>query len=107
MTDVTNDLTKFGYRELDIAADLLKAYAENGSSFLEDGVQVWFNANSGEVFLSDSEYNVAVLEGRKLAQFYSCPECGYEGTNSDAIADRHNFEQYQGFCSKECFNKNQ
>lgn len=104
--EVTNDLTKFGYRELAIAGELLKAYGDNGSDFLYDGVQVWFNANSGYVFLSDSDFNVGVMEDGKVVQFFTCPECGYEGTQSDAIADDHDFIMNGGYCSIECYKKN-
>lgn len=114
MNNVTNDLTRFGYRELDIAGDLLKAYAKDGSEFLNDGVQVWFNTMSGNVFLSDEDFNVGVLEYKKednytiphLVQFYSCPMCGNEGTQSDGIDNGWDFEKYNGYCTKECEDKN-
>lgn len=95
MTDntVTDDLSDFGTRELWEAGHLLQCYAENCPDFLTDGVKVWFNRNSGYVFLSDEDFNVAVIEdwqedgeGNRLkplglVQFFSCPECGEEGTD--------------------------
>lgn len=105
-TAVTNDLTRFGFRELDEAADLLKIYANNGCTFLEDGVTVWLNKYSGKVFLSDEDYNVAVVEGGKLVQFLSCPNCGYEGTQAEAQDELKDFEKYEGFCSEECLATN-
>jgi hypothetical protein len=77
---VTSDLTKFGYREIDMAADLLKAYAKNGSEFLTDGVNVYMNVNSGSVFLCDEDMNVGMLEAGEVVKFFSCPNCGNEGT---------------------------
>lgn len=104
---VTKDLKKFGNRELDIAADLLKALANNGRpDFLGDEVEVWFNTHSAYVFLSDEDYNVAVLEDDKLVQFYTCANCGYEGTQVDAKDEGKDFIKYNGYCSKKCENEN-
>lgn len=75
---VTVDLSKFGYREMTEAAILLKAYVEN-NALLNDGVTLNFNMNSGNVFLSDEDYNVAMMNGKDIELFYSCPECGQEG----------------------------
>lgn len=75
------DFCGFGYRELDLAADLLKKQADEPADFLGDDIKVCFNANSGMVFLSDEDYNVAVEENGKLVQFFTCPECGAEGTD--------------------------
>lgn len=77
----TTDLAQFGYRELAMAGDLLKAYAEHGlDGFLHDEVRVMMNKNSGNVFLTNSEFQVAMLTSEgKLEQWYSCPECGHEG----------------------------
>ena len=99
---VTKDLTRFGQIELDEAGDLLKAYANGGCDFLEDGVQVFMNFNSGIVFLSDADCNVGVLEDGKLVQFFSCPNCGNEGTQSDGLENKWNFEKYEGYCSRKC-----
>jgi len=85
METTKTDLSKFGYRELEIAGELLKKYAENGSpeGFFEDGLQLMMNFNSGNVFLTNSEYQVLMMNGEKLEQFYSCPECGHEGFLED------------------------
>jgi hypothetical protein len=80
----TTDLAEFGFRELDLAADLLKAYASHGlDGFFHDGVQVMFNKNSGNVFLVNSDCQVAMMNGNTLEQFYSCPQCGHEGFKED------------------------
>lgn len=76
----TTDMSRFGYRELGMAGKLLSGYAANPSTVeLGDGVQVWFNVNSGNVFLCDEDFNVAMMNGDKLENFYSCPNCGREG----------------------------
>ena len=102
MEIVTTDLSKYGYKELVEAGELLNAYAENGSEFLGDGLTLNFNMNSGYVFLSDEDYNVGVLEGHKVVQFFSCPQCGFEATQEDAKAEEKDFEAHNGYCSQSC-----
>lgn len=83
MTDeiVTSDLSRFGSRERKMAADLLLALNDHGAppDFDDDGITVSMNTRSGFVFLTNAEYQVAMLNGGKLESFYSCPECGHEG----------------------------
>ena len=76
---VTSDLSRFGFRELKMAASLLAAYCENPPDFLDDGVTVMMNMHSGYVFLTDEDFNVGMMNGDTLEQFHSCPECGAEG----------------------------
>lgn len=85
---VTSDLAQFGWREKKIAAELLLA-ADKGlpNDFDGEGVTVAMNKNSGYVFLTNSEFQVAMLEDGKVVSFYSCPECGEEGTWNDSIKD--------------------
>lgn len=85
MTDNTRDFLKFGYRELDIAGDLLKALKtkHDKTRFLSHGVAVEFNPNSGNVFLVDEDFNVAMMNGDDLEDFFSCPICGHEGFLDD------------------------
>lgn len=101
-TIVTCDLSKFGYRELSEASQLLKLYSENPVEFLNDGITLNFNSNSGIVFLSDEDYNVAIEEDGKLVQFFNCPQCGNEGTDDDFDFTKHN-----GYCSTECEKENE
>ena len=81
----TTDLSKFGYREYDMAADLLKALSEGNilDDFNGDEIQLMFNPSSGFVFLTNSEYQVAMMNDDKLESFYSCPICGHEGFLED------------------------
>jgi hypothetical protein len=81
----TTDLSKFGGIEIETAIDLLKAYNEQGAEYLEDNVHICFNNNSGYVFLMDEDYNVAMLNGDKLEQWFYCPNCGFEGFKGDFI----------------------
>ena len=94
----TQDMSKFGYRELDMAGDLLKAYkGENDNTrFLGDGVKVEFNPNSGNVFLVDEDYNVAMMNGDKLEDWFYCPVCGHEGflDEMDHSEDNEECQEY-------------
>lgn len=83
----TQDLSKFGYTELEEAGTLLTAYCKDSPDFLEEGVAVEYNPNSGCVFLVDSDYNVGMMNGNDLEQWLSCPECGTEGFISDIIEE--------------------
>jgi len=105
---VTTDFAKFGYRELEITGKLLIIYAEYGVSFLGDGLTINLNINSGYVFLSDEDFNVGVLEDATahIVQFFSCMECGHEGTQEEALEEDKDFLTYEGFCSKDCALKN-
>jgi hypothetical protein len=88
MNIITNDLSKYGYRELDEAGKLLMAYAKNGADYMGDGITLNFNTLSGFVFLSDEDYNVAVLNDEgELEQFVTCGECGEEDVVSAIIID--------------------
>ena len=82
---VTSDISQFGYREIAIAAELRGEYAKRPAEFLGDGVSVSFNTHSGCVFLSDEDFNVGVMVGGELVQFFSCPECGNEGVKEDGF----------------------
>ncbi len=78
---VTSDFSKFGYRERKMAADLLQASVTQGfpDDFYDSGVTINMNMNSGYVFLSNEDYQVAMMNGDKLESWYNCPYCGHEG----------------------------
>ena len=78
---VTLNLSKFGYRELQLAEELLKAWREQGlpDDFYNEDVTINLNLHSGYVFLSNSEYQVAMMNGDNLESFYHDFETGEEG----------------------------
>ena len=83
---VTTDFAKFGNIEREEAEKLLKAWRTQGlpEDFYDEDVTINMNTNSGYVFLSNSEYQVAMITDEdKLESFYSCPECGHEGFKED------------------------
>lgn len=78
----TTDLSDFGYRELKELEILLLAMRTQGlpSDFNDDEVVPMFNLKSGNVFLTNSEYQVAMLDSDgKLKSFYWLSYYGYEG----------------------------
>lgn len=90
MQDIyTEDLSEFGFRELNEAGKLLTAI-KNGlpDDFYDDGIKVGFNKNSGYVFLTNSDYQVAMLDDdEKLYSFYSTPYEGREGSYEELIEE--------------------
>jgi len=77
----TTDLSKFGNREWELLRNILNAMIDDGlpEDFNNVEVQPMFNMNSGNVFMSNAYFQVAMMNGDKLESFYSCPECGHEG----------------------------
>ena len=84
----TKDLADFGFRELKMAAELLTAYCEMPPEFLEDGVHLMMNRHSGNVFLTDEEFNVAMMNEGKLDAFLFTPYHGHEGF-IDELAEQY------------------
>ena len=81
----TTDMSKFGWRERQMAAELLTASCAQGlpDDFEDEEVTIMMNMNSGNVFFTNAEFQVAMMNGNKLESFYSCPVCGHEGFKED------------------------
>ena len=77
----TTNLADFGYHELHLLKDLLEALGDQGlpNDFNDDEVTPTLNKNSGFVFLTNSDFQVAMLNGLELESFYSSPDQGMEG----------------------------
>ena len=92
----TTDLSKFGYRELDLLNILLTGMKEQGlpEDFYNDEVVPMMNLNSGSVFLTNSDFQVAMMNGADLESYYSLPYSGEEGFKDDFEGrDKEEFEQ--------------
>jgi len=78
---LTQDLTEFGSREFSLAAQMFQYLAEENPLVLEEhyaqNVRLWFNRESGEVFLAseDASSEYLLVEG-KVVRFEICMECG-------------------------------
>lgn len=84
MNDITTtDFSRFGHRERVKAQELLTAWNENGLpyDFYDQDVTIMLNTHSENVFLTNSDYQVAMInyETGKLESFYSTPYEGIEG----------------------------
>jgi hypothetical protein len=90
MTTTTN-LSDFGNRERAIAIELMTEW-NNGNlpsdfkvGFEENNVQIMMNTTSGNVFLTNDEYQVAMMNGEKLESYYTSPYNGIEGFYDDLV----------------------
>lgn len=81
MKDDSGDLNTFGYRQIEDAKRILDAFAhKNYTKMLGDDVTLHFNPHSAIVYLSDEDYNSAVLtDDGVLEDWFVCSECGREG----------------------------
>jgi len=86
----TNDLSKFGLKELSEAGKLLSAYSDGNQTqrvtdfFGYSGVKVEFNPDSGNVFLVDDDYNVAMMDSEGVLDLWLfTPYNGQEGFFDD------------------------
>ena len=105
---VTSDLSQFGRADINEAKRLLSAYLfDNETKMLNDyGIQIYMNKHSGMVFLSDEDYNVAVVvetkeHGDILIDWIVCPECGYEENQHDFQWMAEQDTEYTEECCKE------
>lgn len=103
----TTNLANFGYRELIMLEELLKAMREQGlpEDFYDEEVHPMMNQSSGNIFLTNSEYQVAMLNGDKLESFYFLSYHGNEGFLEELIEEYDNgniktedFEQLADIC---------
>lgn len=87
MEITTTDLADFGYSERKELARLLEAWNTQGlpEDFSGDEVRPMMNRNSGNVFLTNADYQCAMLNGESLESWYNCSNCGHEGFAEDCI----------------------
>ena len=84
----TENLADFGYREIKLLRDILDAWVNHGlpDDFGGDEVRPAFNMNSGNVFLVNSDYDVAMLTSEgKLEKWHTLPYGGDEGFLADLL----------------------
>jgi|HubBroStandDraft_3_1064219.scaffolds.fasta_scaffold34316_8 hypothetical protein len=87
----TTNLEDFGYGERADLIRLLTAWNDQGlpEDFEADGVHAMMNKDSGNVFLTNDEFQVAMMNGDKLEIFYVCGMCGHEGFAEECRLDDH------------------
>jgi hypothetical protein len=86
---VTADFSDFGYRELAMAAELLTTLSEGKcpDDFEYDNIKVCMNTYSGNVFLTNDDRQVAMMNGETLESFYSSPYEGKEGFWEELVSE--------------------
>ena len=77
-----------------MAEELLKAWREQGlpDDFYDDQVTITCNTHSGCVFLTNADFQVAMMNGDRLESFYFCPICGHEGFRKEMNHNECNSE---------------
>lgn len=95
METTTTDLSKFGAREMGMAGELLTAYADKPRDFeLGEGIQLMMNINSGNVFLTDEDFNVVMMNDKGILEnFITCQNCGHEDFASEMKIDESNCQE--------------
>lgn len=97
----TTDLSQFGARELEMAAEILTAYSENNITplaeeyFSREGVTVMNNFSSGNVFLTNNEYEVLMMNGDVLDLWINLPYSGDEGFIEDFDIDDYEGDDFE------------
>ena len=88
----TTDLADFGFHEREELIQILRAWHESGlpEDFCQEEVRPMFNKNSGNVFLTNSEFQVAMFNGKSLEMWVTCCNCGNEGYEEDVMIDEEN-----------------
>ena len=81
----TSNIADFGSRERCMLIELLTAWEDQGlpEGFYQEEVHPMMNRNSGCVFLTNSEYQDAMMNGNKLEMWHNCFNCGHEGFQED------------------------
>lgn len=102
------DLSTFGYRELDMAGDLLKAICKNGypDDFDDEGVRIEFNPYSGDVYLTNDNGDLCMDDSEgNLYSIYWLSNAGSEGSIEDLIQqyddgdiDSEDYQQLADLC---------
>tara|TARA_R100000008_G_C3527175_1_gene137213 strand:- start:21 stop:368 length:348 start_codon:yes stop_codon:yes gene_type:complete len=81
---IRTSLKDFGVRELQEAGDILQTLYTEKDLTRQFGVpnEICFNWESGMVFITDEDYNVAALCDNKLEDWIICDDCGHENYES-------------------------
>lgn len=89
MTAYTENLADFGYREIQEMHRIFTAWLDKGlpDGFDLEQVRPAFNANSGNVFLVNAEYQTAMLNGDTLELWHFLPYSGQEGFLCDLLEE--------------------
>ncbi|WP_374950695.1 hypothetical protein [Mucilaginibacter sp.] len=93
----TENFAEFGFSEIKTLQEILSAWIKSGlpNGFDNDGVKPALNKNSGYVFLTNNEYQVAMLNESRLEIYHNLPYSGIEGFLEDIISEYTQEELHQ------------
>lgn len=81
-------LSNISYAGVGEAGELLLAYAKSRpDDWYDEGVRLAYNSGNGDVFLTNIEGQMLVLEDGKAVMLYSLPYGGSEGTLEQLWSD--------------------
>ncbi len=87
----TLQLEGWGYREMSMAAELLKQYADHGTGSVvgaepQGTIALGFNPNSGNVYMTDEDFNCYMLnDDGEVEQWVYLSHSGEEGFLTEII----------------------
>ncbi|QBQ74439.1 serine/threonine kinase [Burkholderia phage BcepSauron] len=83
------NMANMGRRERDELIAILQAWNDGGlpEDFSTEAVQAAFNTHSGLVFLTNADFQAAILRDGALESFYTSPYAGREGTFAELAAE--------------------
>tara|TARA_X000001036_G_C20312964_1_gene657205 strand:- start:181 stop:534 length:354 start_codon:yes stop_codon:yes gene_type:complete len=99
---LTTDISKMDLSEV---TPMLTAYQEENTTraframWIDDGTIPTLNQESGYCFLTNEEYQVAMMNDGKLSMFINCGECGREDFEQDWVwtyKDNHDSSKCEG-----------
>ena len=90
MNDIyTENFADFGARERRMLSEIMRAWDSSGlpTDFSNENVRPAMNRNSGFVFLTNEDFQVAMMNGDKLESFYTTPYNGNEGFFDELVEE--------------------
>lgn len=99
MKEITStDLSTFSLYERKKARDLLNAWIEKGlpDGFYRTGTTIMKNDKSGCVFLTNEDFQAAMINNGKLEIWHYCHNCGHEGFDEDCRLNDHGCNECWG-----------
>jgi hypothetical protein len=85
------DLSEFTPNQLRRAGEILIAYSNGDYDFYTDDVKLVVNNMHDNVFLTNVDSQVLMMNDSNLERFYSCPYTGQEGFRDEFLDDFWNY----------------
>lgn len=80
------DLTKLGYRELELVQKILKSYLEYGIPGDKESLKgIYFEEKTGDLSVISETDRYLILDDERLVDYLATPVDGHEGTITDLL----------------------